>query len=145
VAECGGPLLQSGCCPCEGGTIDRVTECQSTSSTTGGLCVDGQTMDDDCNTCSCASGSWVCTERACEATPCGAMAGDTCSADEYCAYAAGQYCGAADAQATCQTRPEICTADENPVCGCDGKTYSNACVAAAAGTGVNTEGPCAAE
>ena len=30
--------------------------------------------------------------------PCGARAGNTCPADEYCAYEPGQLCGAADAQ-----------------------------------------------
>jgi hypothetical protein len=73
---------------------------------------------------------------------CGARAGDTCTASEYCAYQPGKYCGAADAQATCKPRPEMCTRDYRPVCGCDNKTYGNACTAAAAGQGVLTEGEC---
>lgn len=75
---------------------------------------------------------------------CGGFLGDTCSDDEYCAYEAGQYCGAADASATCQPRPEACITLYDPVCGCDGNTYGNACVAAVAGTGVLSEGACAA-
>lgn len=73
---------------------------------------------------------------------CGARAGDTCKADEYCAYEAGQYCGAADASATCKPRPEMCTRDYRPVCGCDNKTYGNPCSAAAAGQGVLSIGEC---
>lgn len=73
---------------------------------------------------------------------CGARLGQTCSADEYCAYEPGAYCGAADATAICKTRPQVCTADYKPVCGCDGKTYSNSCVAASNGTGVIKSGPC---
>lgn len=73
---------------------------------------------------------------------CGARAGDTCSGTEYCAYQPGEYCGQADAQSTCQTRPMICTFDYTPVCGCDNVTYSNACHANAAGVGVYSTGAC---
>ncbi|HET7543299.1 MAG TPA: hypothetical protein VFK05_25675, partial [Polyangiaceae bacterium] len=39
---------------------------------------------------------------------CGARAGNTCGPDEYCAYVAGDDCGAADAEATCKPRPQAC-------------------------------------
>jgi hypothetical protein len=73
---------------------------------------------------------------------CGARAGNTCSASEYCAYQAGQYCGAADAESTCHQRPAACDEVLAPVCGCDQVTYTNACLAATAGTGVYADGAC---
>ncbi|MFZ5893745.1 MAG: hypothetical protein ACOY0T_21970 [Myxococcota bacterium] len=73
---------------------------------------------------------------------CGARAGDTCTATEYCAYVAGQYCGAADAQSTCKPRPQGCPQIYMPVCGCDYNVYGNSCEAAAAGSGVRNEGGC---
>jgi Kazal-type serine protease inhibitor domain len=36
----------------------------------------------------------------------------------------------------------LCTADYKPVCGCNQKTYSNACMAEAAGVKTFTEGAC---
>jgi hypothetical protein len=98
---------------------------------------------DGCNTCSCKSGALLCTLRTCPAPKaCGARAGNTCTTTEYCGYVEGQLCGAADASSTCKPRPDGCTLDVNPVCGCDGKTYANPCAAALAGVGYSKKGNC---
>jgi hypothetical protein len=108
-------------------------------------CNDGDTMpagNDHCNTCSCSNGSWTCTTQACPPVGCGGRLGNPCLADEYCAYEQGALCGAADATATCQKRPFSCAEIYNPVCGCNGTTYSNSCEAAVAGTGLQSNHVC---
>jgi hypothetical protein len=117
----------------------------------GGCVVDGQhhpegasfASSDGCNTCSCGEdGQVACTLRFCAAT-CGGITGQGCADGEYCSFPPEAECGAADQTGFCSTQPEFCTLEFNPVCGCDGVTYGNACEAAAAGVSVVSEGECA--
>lgn len=76
---------------------------------------------------------------------CGGFRGQGCPADQYCAYPEEANCGRADATGTCEPRPEVCTEEYMPVCGCNGETYSNACKAASAGISVDYQGDCGGE
>jgi hypothetical protein len=74
---------------------------------------------------------------------CGGLAGFACAGDLYCAYAPETRCGAGDQGGTCARRPDACTDVYDPVCGCNGRTYGNACSAAASGVSVAHAGECA--
>lgn len=73
---------------------------------------------------------------------CGALAGLPCAMDQWCDFPQESRCGANDRQGTCKPRPDMCAQIFKPVCGCDGKTYSNACMATHAGTDVARDGAC---
>lgn len=73
---------------------------------------------------------------------CGGLAGLACDEGEYCAFPPEATCGAADQMGVCAPRPEACIQIYQPVCGCDDRTYGNACTAASAGVSVAYEGEC---
>lgn len=67
----------------------------------------------------------------------GCTTNEDCDAADYCASDVS-----CDEPGECVARPVLCPLVFDPVCGCNGTTYSNSCEAAAAGVRVDFDGAC---
>jgi len=73
---------------------------------------------------------------------CGVPDAENCPAGHFCDYLRASECGALLIGGLCRPKPGACPLHEEPVCGCDGVTYSNSCFASLSGISVASDGPC---
>lgn len=159
---CGGPGVcaprPEGCfddcpgvCGCDG--VDYCNECEANRSgvtlATGRSC-----RSPPCGPFVCGPGEICCPlcfgEVSCESggcppifCPAECVINEECAPEELCVFEPGE-CGPSRVPGQCVMRPDDCPADCPLVCGCDGVSYCNACVAYAAGVNVGPPGACGA-
>jgi hypothetical protein len=92
-----------------------------------------------------ALGTMILASTAAEAVgvgkACGGFVGVQCNKGSFCQHKTGT-CFFADFSGTCVGVPRFCNHLFRPVCGCDGKTYSNDCARERAMVSKSHDGKC---
>lgn len=73
---------------------------------------------------------------------CGTRGVGPCPAGFFCDFPPSADCGRSDAPGVCAPLTTVCHHVLRPVCGCDGRSYDNACLAAVVGVSVAAQGRC---
>jgi hypothetical protein len=132
-------------CRAAPGTCDEMGECHArpeacTLEETPVCGCDGMTYANPCE--AEAAGASIASRGACEPERCGGIEGRMCSEGKTCLHRPGS-CNIADAAGICVPDPGgACPHIYMPVCGCDGTTYPNACVALSEGASIDHRGMC---
>ncbi|MBX3208561.1 MAG: hypothetical protein KF764_26245 [Labilithrix sp.] len=130
--------------PADAGTLNSAQNALGTKEgilVAGGVALPKCLPGSNCGPFVSASEFYVRVTRR-EGKACGFWTTYQCNAGQFCSWAPGDICGAADASGKCSYKPEACIQLYDPVCACDGTTYGNACMAAAAGASVLSKGEC---